>query len=174
MNRVLPCAAAALLVAAGWIPAAAQEAGAAVGGPGWTAYADDYGTIFDFPAGIFSVSEGAPPIGNGRRFRTADGHADLSVYTLANTEHESARSYLARHLRSEFKNLDYHRVNDRFFAVSGIVCGKTFYSRCNFESRHGAMHCIYLTYPAAENRAWDSVVTRISRSLHATNSSASR
>ena len=100
--------------------------------------------------------------------------AELSVYTLPNAEHESARSYLARHLRSEFKNLDYHRVSDRFFAVSGIVRGKTFYSRCNYESPRGAMHCIYLAYPAAENRAWDSVVTRISRSLRGTISSGSR
>ena len=174
MNRPLLCAAGALLVAMVCIAEAAQDANAAVGDPGWTGYRDDYGTIFDFPAGLFSVPEGAPPIGNGRRFRTADGRAELSVYTLPNAEHESARSYLARHLRSEFKNLDYHRVSDRFFAVSGIVRGKTFYSRCNYESPRGAMHCIYLAYPAAENRAWDSVVTRISRSLRGTNSSGSR
>jgi hypothetical protein len=174
MNRLLPWAAGALLVAAGCIPAAAQDAGAAAGDSGWTSYADDYGTMFDFPAGIFSVAEGAPPIGNGRRFRTADGRAELNAYTLDNAEHESARAYLARHLRSEFKNLDYHRVSDRFFAVSGIVRGKTFYSRCNYESPRGPMHCIYLAYPSAENHAWDSVVTRISRSLRTAGSSASR
>src|SRR5262249_41391831 len=174
MNRLLPRAAGALLVAAGCISAAAQEPGGAAGGPGWTAYVDDYGTSFDLPAGIFSVAEGEPPIGKGRRFRTADGGAEFNVYTLANAEHENARSYLARHLRSEFKNLDYDRVSERFFAVSGIVRGKTFYSRCNFESRRGPMHCVYLAYPAAENRAWDSTVTRISRSLRATGGSASR
>ena len=174
MNRLLPSVAGALLLAAGCIPAAAQDPGEAAGGPGWRPYVDDYGTSFDIPGGIFSVAEGAPPIGSGRRFRTADGRAELNVYTLANGEHESARAYLARHLRSEFKNLDYHRVSDRFFAVSGIVRGKTFYSRCNYESPRGPMHCIYLAYPAAENHAWDSTVTRISRSLRAMRSSASR
>jgi hypothetical protein len=58
--------------------------------------------------------------------------------------------------------------------VSGIVRGKTFYSRCNFEGRHGAMHWRYLAYPAAETHAWDALVTRMSRSLRGDSSSASR
>jgi hypothetical protein len=141
--------------------ATAQSAGA----PGWTTYANGYGTILDFPANLFTVPEGAPPVGNGHRFRTADGRADVSVYTLPNAEHETPRSYLSRHLKSDFSNLDYDRVGDRFFAVSGIVRGKTFYSRCNFEGRRGTMHCLYLDYPAAETRAWDRLVTRMSLSL---------
>ncbi len=167
MNRPLPWAAGALLLAASCVGAAAQEA-AIARAPGWTTHADA-GTVVDFPAGIFSVPEGAPPVGNGRRYRTADGRAELSVYTLANADHETPRAYLERHLRSEFKNLDYDRVSRRFFAVSGIVRGKTFYSRCNFERPRGAMHCIYLDYPADETHAWDRVVTRMSRSLRGTN-----
>jgi len=153
---------------------APAAAAAATGGRGWTPYTDRYGTTFDLPANVFSVTEGAPPMGEGRRFRTADGRAGLSVYTLANRDGETPRSYLARHLRSDFRNLDYDRVSGSWFAVSGIVRGKTFYSRCNFEGRRGPMHCIYLDYPAAENRAWDGIVTRISRSLRATSSNASR
>jgi hypothetical protein len=167
MNRGVQYALAALAVAMASIPADAQPAAEEEGGAGWTSYADGYGTILDFPTHVFSVTEGAPPMGSGRRFRTADGRAAVSVYTLANEEGETARSYLGRHLRSEFRNLDYNRVSGRFFAVSGIVRGKTFYSRCNFERPRGPMHCIYLDYPAAETRAWDRVVTRMSRSLRA-------
>jgi len=172
MNRLLPRVAGAVFFAASCVGALAQDAAEGARAPGWTTHADDYGTVVDFPAGIFSVPEGAPPIGNGRRFRTADGRAELSVYTLANTDRRTPRAYLQRHLRSEFKHLDYDRVSGRFFAVSGIVRGKTFYSRCNFESPRGAMHCIYLDYPADETHAWDRVVTRISRSLRATRSGA--
>jgi hypothetical protein len=171
-SRYHALAAFVLAVCCAPVPASARPA--AIGDPGWRTYADDYGTAFDFPANVFSVGEGAPPIGDGRRFRTADGRAGLSVYALPNAEGETPRSYLARHLRSDFKNLDYDRVGDRFFAVSGIVRGKTFYSRCNFASPRGAMHCIYLDYPAAETREWDSIVTRISRSLRAMSSRASR
>jgi hypothetical protein len=154
-------------------PALAQPAGPA-GDPGWTVFADGHGTLVDFPATLFPVAEGAPPIGNGRRFRSADRRADVSIYTLPNEERQTPRAYLSRHLKSDFKNLDYDRVSDRFFAVSGIVHGKTFYSRCNFDGPRGVMHCLYLDYPAAETRAWDRVVTRMSRSLRAGSSSASR
>jgi hypothetical protein len=152
------------------VPAAAQPAH----DPGWTTFADGYGTVLDFPANVFTQAEGAPPVGSGRRFRTADGRAEVTIYTLANAERETPRSYLSRHLKSEFSNLDYDRVGERFFAVSGIVRGKTFYSRCNFTGRRGAMHCLYLDYPAAQTHAWDALVTRMSRSLRAENSRASR
>jgi hypothetical protein len=164
------CGAAALALCLACLPAAAQPAG----GPGWTTYADGHGTILDFPANIFTVTEGAAPVGNGRRFRTADGRAEASLYTIANAERETPRAYLSRHLKSDFSNLHYDRVGDRFFAVSGIVRGKTFYSRCNFEGRRGPMHCLYLAYPAAETHAWDALVTRMSLSLRGEGSRASR
>ena len=161
---------AALAVVVSPVSAAAQP----VDEPGWTTYADGYGTVLDFPAHVFTQAEGAPPVGSGRRFRTADGRAEVSIYTLANAEHATPRSYLSRHLKSDFSNLDYDRVGDRFFAVSGIVRGKTFYSRCNFEGRRGAMHCLYLDYPARQTHAWDALVTRMSRTLRADGGRASR
>jgi hypothetical protein len=170
MRRHLHRGSAALALALSCLPTAAQPAGAS----GWITYGNGHGTMVDLPAHVFTVREGAPPVGNGRRFRTADGRAEVSVYTLRNEEGETPRSYLERHLKSEFSNLDYDRVGDQFFAVSGIVRGKTFYSRCNFEGPRGAMHCLYLDYPAAETHAWDALVTRMSRSLRAANSSASR
>ncbi len=170
MHRSLCGGLAALAMAVSCLSGAAQS----IRAPGWTTYADGHGTIVDFPAKIFTVGEGAPPVGDGRHFRSADGRADLSVYTIANAEHDTPRSYLSRHLKSDFSNLSYDRVGDRFFAVSGIVRGKTFYSRCNFEGRRGTMHCLYLDYPAAETHAWDALVTRMSRSLRGESSRASR
>lgn len=173
MYRSLTGGLAALAFALSCMPASARLSDTP-GGPGWTTYADGYGTTVDLPANLFAVREGAPPMGNGSRFRTADGRADVSIYTLPNEERQTPRAYLARHLKSDFKNLDYDRVGDRFFAVSGIVRGKTFYSRCNFDGPRGAMHCIYLYYPAAETRAWDGVVTRMSLSLRKESGSAQR
>jgi hypothetical protein len=168
MHRTLYGGLAALVLALSWLPMVAQPAGA----PRWITYGNGHGTMVDLPANVFTIVGGAPPVGNGRRFRTADGRADLSVYTLRNEERETPRSYLERHLKSEFSNLDYDRVSDEFFAVSGIVRGKTFYSRCNFEGPRGTMHCLYLNYPAAETHAWDGLVTRMSRSLRGTNSAS--
>jgi len=170
MHRSLRGALAALALIVLCVAAAAQPARE----PGWTTYTDGYGSALDFPANVFTQPEGAPPVGSGRRFRTADGRAEVSIYTIANEEHATPRSYLSRHLKSDFSHLHYDRVSDRFFAVSGIVRGKTFYSRCNFEGRRGAMHCLYLAYPAAQTHAWDALVTRMSLSLRGARSRASR
>ena len=53
-----------------------------------------------------------------------------------------------------------------FFAISSVRQGLIFYSRCNFSAdAGGAIHCFDLVYPQQEKRAWDALVTRISRSL---------
>ncbi len=52
--------------------------------------------------------------------------------------------------------------------MTGTRNDLTFYSRCNFVPKpNGTMHCVYLEYPEREERAWDGIVTRISRSLGA-------
>ena len=44
--------------------------------------------------------------------------------------------------------------------------GSIFYSRCNFSSdAGGAIHCFDMVYPQEAKRAFDYVVTRVSRSL---------
>jgi len=73
---------------------------------------------------------------------------------------------LRNNLRIARAALEYERVTRSFFAISSIREGVVYYSRCNF-SWHagGAVHCFDLTYPQQEERAWDAIVTRISRSL---------
>ena len=66
---------------------------------------------------------------------------------------------------TEPSKLDYIRVTSSFFAVSKYKGDRVLYRRCNFERQPARMHCIDLSYPAREERAWDQTVTRISRSL---------
>ena len=140
----------------------------------WISYRDRAtGTVVEYPDNLFSV-EGTPfQPGSGRSFRTADGRASLTVYALPNRGGDTALGYLQKHLAISNKDLDYRRVTNRFFAISGIKQGKTFYSRCNFSAPPASrMHCILLVYPARENRLWDRIVTRISLSLHPARSQA--
>lgn len=133
---------------------------------GWQAYLDERtGTRVDFPASVFSVAAGEPERGTGRVFETVDGRAKFSAYSLDNAEGDTPRSYLRKFLKVDPSRIDYRRVTDRFFAVSGIRDGEVYYSRCNFRGR---MHCIYIAYPERELRAWDGIVTRISLSLQGT------
>jgi hypothetical protein len=124
------------------------------------------GTRVEYPADVFSVSEGPSERGIGEQFRTADGRAQLLIYSLPNDRRETPASFLRNHLKAAQAELVYRRVTASFFAISAINEGMIYYSRCNFSSNAGgAAHCIDLRYPAEEKRAWDGVVTRISRSL---------
>jgi hypothetical protein len=162
---VLTLTAAALLTSAG-----AQTPDRTAGfprEPDWKTYVDpDRGTAVDYPAALFSVRAGAPERGSGQEFRTEDGRARLIIYTLPNEERRSPRSYLKRHLVIAPGALDYTRVTEKFFAISGVRNADVFYSRCNFpRGQRGDMRCIFLQYPERETKAWDATVTRISLSL---------
>jgi hypothetical protein len=61
------------------------------------------------------------------------------------------------------------RTTPLFFVASAVRGGMILYRRCNFSARADRrVGCLQLEYPRSEKRAWDNVVTRISRSLHNT------
>jgi hypothetical protein len=132
----------------------------------WKTFVDAAGTRVEYPADVFSLESGEPEIGIGKRLVTADGRARLSIYTLPNSRGQSPASYLKGNMKGPPSELSYDRVARNFFAVSTTRGDTILYRRCNFSRRAGGvMHCIDLAYPASEKRAWDSAVTRISRSL---------
>src|ERR1700720_2187708 len=126
----------------------------------------DFGTQVEYPAGLFEVFDGEPEKGIGERWMTADGRAFLTIYTRANEAADTPASYLRNNLRIARAALEYERVTRSFFAISSTREGVVYYSRCNFSAAGGgAVHSFDLTYPQREERAWDAIVTRISRSL---------
>jgi hypothetical protein len=133
----------------------------------WTTFVEpNLGTRLELPSEIFAVHEGPSSKGFGEEYTTSDGRAALAVYSQRNLRHETPRTYLRRHYRAPRGVLDYVRVTRSFFAVSGVKEGTIYYSRCNFSRRsEDTIHCFDLKYPAHEKRAWDDIVTRISRSL---------
>ena len=125
----------------------------------------DFGTRIQYPASIFTPT-GKPEKGLGQRFERADGRAVLSIYSRANEAGENPKIYLRNNLRVDRSALDYVRIARSFFAISSERNSVILYSRCNFSGgARGVIHCFDLTYPQAEKRAWDAVVTRISLSL---------
>ena len=119
------------------------------------------GARVDVPVSIFTEDAGAPDGGTGRRFFTSDHRADLTVQSVPNPENDSPATFLAK--QRPPTDIQYKRVTPRFFAVSSIRDGRTWYNRCNRVNEY--MNCVLINYPAAEDRQWDSVVTRISLSL---------
>jgi hypothetical protein len=153
-------------IAALWLtPALAQ--GPRLEVKDWQVFVDpQFGTRVDYPADVFSRSGGQSERGIGERFRTADGQAILEVYSLPNDPQFTPEGFLRANLQMPRDELEYHRVTPSFFAISNVRDGMIYYSRCNFSrGPRPLMSCIDLKYPQEQKRAWDDVVTRISRSL---------
>ena len=127
---------------------------------GWTTFTNHRGTSVELPADVFSVARGTE---RGRTFVTPDGRAALDVYAGPNDRGETPAQLLRRTVPQSRSRLTYTRVASNFFAISAPHEGRILYRRCNFDAR--MIHCIDLTYPLEEKRAWDETVTRISRSL---------
>jgi hypothetical protein len=119
------------------------------------------GLSVEVPVTIFSEDAGPTKAARGHQFFTSDHRADLTVKSVPNPENLSPAAFLEK-MRPP-ANVQYRRVTPRFFAVSSIRNGRTWYNRCN--RRQGYMNCILINYPAAEEAQWDAVVTRISLSL---------
>lgn len=115
----------------------------------------------DVPVSIFTEDAGSPEGGIGRRFFTKDRRADLTLQSVPNPDNVSPANFLRK--RQPPAGIQYKRVTPSFFAVSSIRNGRTWYNRCN--RGNGYMNCVLINYPAAEERQWDTVVTRISLSL---------
>jgi hypothetical protein len=119
------------------------------------------GASVEVPTSIFSEEAGKPKTGYGARFTTPDRRADLTVQSIINTDGSSPAEYLVS--KNPPRQIAYKRITPRFFAVSDIRAGKTWYDRCNFVGRF--IHCVLINYPADEEHQWDGIVTRISHTL---------
>ena len=119
------------------------------------------GAVVDIPTSIFSKDAGKPESGYGRRFRTSDNRAILTVQTISNDEGDSPTVFLEK--KNPPQNVVYKKVTNRFFAVSSFRDDKIWYNRCNFAARLAT--CVLISYPASEKRQWDGIVTRISNTL---------
>ena len=119
------------------------------------------GANVDIPVSIFTEDAGAPEGGIGRRFFTQDRRADLTIQSVPNSGNYSPAEFLQK--RGPPPGIQYKRVTPRFFAVSSVRNGRTWYNRCNRANQY--MNCVLINYPAAEDRQWDAIVTRISLSL---------
>jgi hypothetical protein len=119
------------------------------------------GTSVDFPSSIFSERMGRPPEGDGQRFQSADGRAELTIQAAAIGPNVSPATFLAK--QHPPRQIQYKRITPRFFAVSSYTGDKVWYDRCNFSK--GFVHCVLINYPAREEKAWDDIVTHISLSL---------
>jgi hypothetical protein len=156
-----------LLIMLSFLPSAgAQVRGAMRQRLGWhTFHVKEFGTTGLSGQHLFGATWKRTE-GTGRRFNGADGRSTLTIYALENAAGDTPASHLRKNLRMPRLAIDYERVTWSFFSISVERHGIVLYSRCNFAGGDGGtVHCIDLVYPQDVARAWDGIVTRISRSL---------
>jgi hypothetical protein len=128
----------------------------------WVRYqVPETGAAVDIPTSIFTEEAGRPEAGYGGRFVSSDRRADLIVQSVPNDAGFSPAVFLAR--KNPPPDIVYKKVTPRLFVGSSFRKGKIWYDRCNFTGRF--INCVWINYPAAGKRQWDSVVTRISNTL---------
>jgi hypothetical protein len=141
------------------VPAAAEAQSS-----NWTRYSlGEAGASVDLPADVFAVDAGPAKKGTGHTFTTADGRADVSIYTIPNQPPRSPAAFLREDFQLPQSSAIYRRLTRNMLAVSGYRGDQIWYARCNFG--RARLHCVALNYPASEKLQWDVIVTRISHSL---------
>jgi hypothetical protein len=126
----------------------------------WQIFTDQNGTRVEYPSDLFPIVRTSH---RGHTVVTSDGRASLDIYAGPNERGETPGQVLRRTVAEKRSLLTYNRIAPNFFAISAFHKDRILYRRCNFKG--GMIHCIDLTYPSQEKRAWDAPVTRISRSL---------
>ena len=129
----------------------------------WDTFSDSYGTSIPYPSRLFPVASGPgePP---GKVLQTEDGTGRLHIFTVPNERAERPAQFLKRLFPPQsVGKLSYVRVTRDFFVVSEPNDGQALYRRCNFVGR--MIHCFDIRYPLSQKRAYDDIVTRMSRSL---------
>lgn len=168
-RTVLACAAAGV-AALSALPAA-QPADAAPqslssGSTDWvTVKHAKRGFMIAYPASLFTPQAGMSGE-DGRVFASPDGQARLLVGTFENTADfnlASYRDYLVKENYTGAK-LDYERMKDKWFVISGTRGDTMFYERVTFTCGGKLVNSWAMLYPVAERRTYDRVVEAVARS----------
>jgi hypothetical protein len=132
----------------------------------WRTYENGrFGTTINYP-GRFSPT---PPdeTNSGRNFVSADG-ASFSVWGSHNSlfqNIEDAEEASRQRLRDEGVVLTHSARGVDWFVLSGTKGNKIIYLREKVTNRESDMHGFQIEYPSRLKKAYDPIVTRMSRSF---------
>ncbi len=170
------------LMVSGWLLANACSLGHALAAPDgkrWTTYTSaTAGLMFDYPVDVFSVLGDDPTEAlndrteerAGRIFSSSDGRASLQIATLPNLDGHSVATLRTMALAASYKDakLDYNRVTETWYVVSGTRGTETFYERVHFSCGGKRLDIWTVTYPTAEAKAFDALVDEMARRFRIT------
>lgn len=125
----------------------------------------NYNLVMDFPRHIF-LPGSAVRLNGTVTFFTSDRRAALAVTSVERGANEAPSAVLQRIGSATPAKFTYVRATKKFFVASGFWRDLIFYRRCNFSDGGVRGACFEIVYPKREKLNWDSVVSRMSKSLH--------
>ena len=162
-----------------WLMMTAVSAGgsgvaAAPASQRWITYTNEAANlIFEYPAGIFTEEKGDPTDAlqqrtndrAGRVFATADGTAILQFGTFPNLDDSSIDALRKRAITASYSDakIEYNRITDNWYVLSGVRGTDTFYERVQFSCKGQRLDIFALTYPAAQASLFDEIVDEMAR-----------
>jgi hypothetical protein len=133
-------------------------------GSGWQRYSNDlYGTEFEFPANVFTVTPAVS--GDGRQFTSAD--ATLEIFATPNTESETTKTLRRRLLQNEqgYDDVTYAPSGENWFVLSGFRGDRIFYEKYLLKDR--VIHAFGMEFPASAKPFYAPIIERIEDSFRA-------
>jgi len=135
----------------------------------WAIYkTDTHKCSLEYANSIFT--RGEIDAENFQRFSGPNKDTYFRVTGLANEEHLTPREIRSEYKNSKGKNdLVYERTKSDFLVLSGFRGEQIFYTRIAVSPNNETICVLHIVYPRTAKRAFDPIVTRMSRSFTASN-----
>jgi len=162
IHRLIPLASLALIAGGAAIPALAVKERFAK----FNTYQNaKHGFAIAFPEGVFK-SEPVESNEDGQMYASPDGRARLLVGALVNEDQRPIGEYRELVMQESYAGakLDYAPLKERWFVLSGVRQGNTFYERVTFTCGGKLINSWAMVYPSAEAQLYDRVVEAVARS----------
>lgn len=136
----------------------------------WLIYSNArFGTTADIPAQGF-VAQPPSENGDGRAWFSTDGRSEILVFAALAVMVDNLRDYRRDTLgyaRDGGVDIVYNAGKKNWFVYSGFLGGDIVYEKVLMTRSCGSLvaHHLFLRYPASQKKAFDSIVTHMSRSL---------
>ena len=134
----------------------------------WAVYQDDTEKChLDYASSVFAL--GKKDEEDFQRFSGPNKDIYFRVAGLPNDEGLSPKEIRAEYVKNRGKSeIVYERTRTDFLVLSGIRDQKIFYSKIAVSPNTKNICVLHIVYPQNAKRAFDAIVTRMSRSLKAT------
>jgi hypothetical protein len=123
-----------------------------------------FGYSISYPSNLLTP-QGESTNGDGQKFRSGDGSAELIVYGSNNALDRTLRGLYgeARTANDSNFKVTYEILKPNWFVVSGIDNGKVFYQKTLL--KQGVIKTFRMEYDEAVKQKWDPITTKIAQSF---------